>query len=47
MAYTINGKTACRYCGREGKVSALLPEVAWVGQSDEMIDLIDGTATQV
>ncbi len=29
MAYTLNGKTACRYCGREGKVSAILPGIAW------------------
>jgi hypothetical protein len=48
MAYTINGKTACRYCGREGKVSAIVPGIAWqLKKSDDLADLIDGQATQV
>jgi hypothetical protein len=33
MAYTINGKTACRYCGREGRVSALLSEIGWLPEN--------------
>ncbi len=48
MAYTINGKTACRYCGRIARYSAVLDAYHWtlevVGKDPEPFD---GTATQV